>query len=88
MVERLPACLHACVLVCADLASRLVKAPPKRVAQLAVNTDSIAARLLSLRDIFPQVHGGLVAGVYSQLRYYQLGRAAFERPCRSRVLMQ
>ncbi|KAF6259426.1 hypothetical protein COO60DRAFT_1513264 [Scenedesmus sp. NREL 46B-D3] len=39
-----------------DLASRLVKAPPKRVAQLAVNTDSIAARLLSLRDIFPQAN--------------------------------
>jgi hypothetical protein len=39
----------------ADLASRLVKAPPKRVARLAANTDVIAARLLRLRDIFPQV---------------------------------
>ncbi|WIA10616.1 hypothetical protein OEZ85_010798 [Tetradesmus obliquus] len=39
-----------------DLASRLVKAPPKRVAQLAASTEIIAERLLRLRDIFPQAN--------------------------------
>lgn len=50
-----PAYVHAYASVCADLASRLVKAPPKRVAQLAASTEIIAERLLRLRDIFPQV---------------------------------
>jgi hypothetical protein len=39
----------------ADLASRLVKADPKRVAALATNVSLIAARLLRLREIFPKV---------------------------------
>lgn len=42
--------------VSADLADRLVKAPPKRVVELASSTDIIAARLLRLREIFPKVH--------------------------------
>lgn len=41
--------------VSADLADRLVKADPKRVAALASSTDLIAARLLRLREIFPKV---------------------------------
>lgn len=40
---------------CADIADRLVRADPKRVAALASSTDLIAARLLRLRDIFPKV---------------------------------
>ncbi|KAF8068392.1 hypothetical protein HT031_002081 [Scenedesmus sp. PABB004] len=39
-----------------DLAARLVKAPPKRVAQLAASTELVAARLLRLRAIFPQAN--------------------------------
>lgn len=38
-----------------DLADRLVKADPKRVAALASNVSLIAARLLRLREIFPKV---------------------------------
>jgi len=48
-------CSLARLLCLADLADRLVKAPPQRVAELASSTDVIAARLLRLRDIFPKV---------------------------------
>ncbi|KAF6256115.1 hypothetical protein COO60DRAFT_1640964 [Scenedesmus sp. NREL 46B-D3] len=37
-----------------DLAPRLAKAPPKRLAQLAAATHTLAARLLRLRFIFPK----------------------------------
>jgi hypothetical protein len=51
-----PACQHRCGCHCAaDLADRLIRAPPKRVAQLATSTDVIAARLLRLRELFPKV---------------------------------
>lgn len=38
-----------------DLAPRLIKAPPQQLAQLAAGTHAIAARLLQLKAIFPQV---------------------------------
>jgi hypothetical protein len=38
-----------------DLAPRLAKAPPQRLAQLAAATHTLAARLLRLRGIFPKV---------------------------------
>lgn len=53
-------CCHSCC--CADLAGRLVKADPKRVAALATNVSLIAARLLRLRDIFPKVGVTIVQG--------------------------
>jgi hypothetical protein len=45
-----------------DLADRLVKADPKRVAALATSTDLIAARLLRLRDIFPKANASALVG--------------------------
>jgi hypothetical protein len=45
-----------------DLADRLVKADPKRVAALASSTDLIAARLLRLREIFPKANASALVG--------------------------
>lgn len=45
-----------------DLADRLVKAPPKRVAELASSVDVIAARLLRLREICPKANASALVG--------------------------
>jgi hypothetical protein len=48
-------CLATLYNLLPDLAPRLAKAPPKRLAQLAAATHTLAARLLRLRAIFPKV---------------------------------
>eukprot|EP00878_Enallax_costatus_P027132 GHUV01029183.1.p1 GENE.GHUV01029183.1~~GHUV01029183.1.p1 ORF type:complete len:231 (+),score=57.23 GHUV01029183.1:271-963(+) len=45
-----------------DLANRLVNFPAMRVAQLAANTDKVAARLLRLRQIFPKANASAMVG--------------------------
>jgi hypothetical protein len=51
-------CLATLCNLLPDLAPRLVKAPPQRLAQLAAATHTLAARLLRLRAIFPKVCKG------------------------------
>lgn len=48
-------CLATLCNLLPDLAPRLAKAPPQRLAQLAAATHTLAARLLRLRTIFPKV---------------------------------
>eukprot|EP00775_Hariotina_reticulata_P003423 gene3423-3695_t len=47
--------LATITLLLPDLADRLTRAPPTLLAQLAANTDTLAARLLRLKLIFPEV---------------------------------
>lgn len=53
-------CLATLCNLLPDLAPRLAKAPPQRLAQLAAATHTLAARLLRLRTIFPKANVSLL----------------------------
>lgn len=53
-------CLATLCNLLPDLAPRLAKAPPQRLAQLAAATHTLAARLLRLRAIFPKANISLL----------------------------